>query len=86
MCLQSPEQCIGRVRQRVAEGGHDVPDEDVRRRYSRSLANVQELLRIADESLIYDNSGLQPKLVLEFRSGILAYRSDDLAAWALSLL
>jgi len=44
------------------------------------------LLRIANESLIYDNSKLKPKLILEFRSGILAYRSDDLPAWARSLL
>lgn len=36
VCLESPERCIWRVRERVAEGGHDVPDEDVRRRYSRA--------------------------------------------------
>lgn len=34
--LDSPELCIARIRERVAQGGHFVPDADVRRRFSRS--------------------------------------------------
>jgi predicted ABC-type ATPase len=45
-----------RVRFRVTKGGHDVPEEDQRRRYPRSLANAAKALAIADEAVILDNS------------------------------
>ena len=45
-----------RVKFRVAKGGHDVPEEDQRRRYPRSLANAAKALAIADEAVILDNS------------------------------
>lgn len=86
ICLDSPEQCIRRVQERVAQGGHNVPNSDVRRRYSRSLSNLKRFINIADETLVYDNSGPEPKLVLEFRSGSLASQSSDLPHWALHLV
>ena len=45
--LDSPETCVARVAQRVRLGGHHVPDDDVRRRYHRSLANFWHLYRFA---------------------------------------
>lgn len=41
ICLDSPEKSIQRVHERVAQGGHDVPDHDIRRRYARSLSNAK---------------------------------------------
>jgi predicted ABC-type ATPase len=38
ICLDTPERSILRVNERVLQGGHDVSDQDVRRRYLRSLA------------------------------------------------
>jgi predicted ABC-type ATPase len=37
--VDSPEVCIARIRARVARGGHFVSDDDVRRRFGRSLRN-----------------------------------------------
>ncbi len=37
--VDSPDTCIQRIRARVRKGGHFVPDEDVRRRFRRSIAN-----------------------------------------------
>lgn len=34
--LDSADTCIVRVRERVRRGGHNVPEEDIRRRFSRS--------------------------------------------------
>ena len=45
-----------RVQFRVAKSGHDVPEEDQRRRYPRSLANAAKALAIVDEAVILDNS------------------------------
>jgi predicted ABC-type ATPase len=41
ICVDTPERNIRRVRERVLQGGHDVPDEDVRRQYARSLLNIR---------------------------------------------
>jgi predicted ABC-type ATPase len=55
--VPSAEVAIQRVARRVAGGGHGVPPEVVRRRYSRSLANLRELyLPLADAFRIYDHS------------------------------
>lgn len=37
--VDSVELCIERVNARVKKGGHDVPEEDIRRRFQRSLNN-----------------------------------------------
>jgi predicted ABC-type ATPase len=47
---------LQRVRQRVKNGGHDVPEEDQLRRYPRSLANFKRAFALADEALVFDNS------------------------------
>ena len=69
ICLDNPEQCIRRVQERVAQGGHNVPNDDVRRRYSRSLSNLKQFVNVANETLLYGNSGPEPRLILEIRSG-----------------
>jgi predicted ABC-type ATPase len=67
--LDSPERCVTRIRNRVALGGHQVPDAAVRRRYARSLENAHQALRLADIAKFYDNSGNRAHLVLVAKSG-----------------
>jgi len=55
ICLDTPEQGIQRVHERVAQGGHSVPDQDVRR-YWRSLSNLKHVVSMVNEITIYDNS------------------------------
>jgi|SRR5579871_2787976 len=73
---------LQRVRSRVAKGGHDVPDEDQRRRYPRSLANAAEALAIADEAVILDNSTSDGfvKVAVKRINGIELFES--VPAWA----
>ena len=52
----SPEQALDRIRNRVALGGHDVPEADVRRRFVRSHANLPAAISQADVALLYDNT------------------------------
>lgn len=47
---------IGRVANRVAHGGHDVPAERIEARYHRSLANLKLALAFAHEAVVFDNS------------------------------
>ena len=55
--LASAQLAIGRVKLRVAQGGHNVPPDVVRRRFGRSLKNFFELYApLADEWAVFDNS------------------------------
>lgn len=63
--LDDPERNIDRIRTRVANGGHAVPDDKVRARYFRSLAQLPWFLDHADQAFIYDNSGAIPRLIGE---------------------
>jgi len=86
ICLDNPERSIQRVRERVAQGGHDVPDLDVRRRYARSLANAGPVLRLVHQGLVFDNSGAEPRPVFEMRGGRVINLTDEIPEWAESLL
>jgi len=55
--LPDANVAVCRVRERVRQGGHDIPDEVIRRRYERSLRNLFDLyLPLAEDWAIYDNS------------------------------
>jgi len=54
--LTSPELHIARVAARVARGGHDIPESDIRRRYDQSRKNIIRLLPKLTELQVYDNS------------------------------
>jgi predicted ABC-type ATPase len=55
--LNTPELAIERVKMRVAAGGHDIPEETIRRRYDAGIHNLFELyIPICDYWMITDNS------------------------------
>lgn len=54
--LPGEEVAIERVRRRVAAGGHDIPEEIIRRRFRRSLHNLEIVYKpIVDEWYIWDS-------------------------------
>ena len=55
--LKNPELSILRVKERVKSGGHFVPEETIRRRYTSGLKNFFKLYRpLTDSWQLYDNS------------------------------
>jgi len=62
--LSSPLIALRRIAARVRQGGHDVPREDVLRRYARGWENFQAIYRPhVDMWAVYDNSGKSPRLL-----------------------
>lgn len=56
--LDSAELCMARIRERVAQGGHHVPDEDVRRRFGRARYLFWHHYRpLADNWQLFSNTG-----------------------------
>ena len=54
VALDDPQRLLGRVAQRVREGGHPVPPERILARYPRTLANLAQAVRLADVAYLYD--------------------------------
>lgn len=83
--LSTPEQHIARVRARVAKGGHDIPEELIRRRYLLAQENLIALMPRLARLQIYDNSQdvaggeaiPDPVLLAQMESGHLIWPSDS---------
>ena len=66
--LNSPELAIRRIADRVAAGGHDIPDETVRRRYIRGLEYFfNDYMPVSDRWILADNSEIPFTVVAEGR-------------------
>ena len=62
--LENEEQAIARVAQRVSNGGHGIPEEDIRRRFTRGIYNLLNLyMPICDSVLVYNNMRTPAQLV-----------------------
>ena len=81
--LMNADLAIARVRERVSNGGHNVPPGDVRRRYERSLDNLSFMLKLADHAIVLDNSSTRDpmKLVVEAAGGQIRFRIRRLPLW-----
>ncbi len=74
---------VARVRGRVREGGHDVPEDKIRSRYSKALNLLPQLIDVCDNILVFDNS-LMPKPVFKKDKNGNAYFPTEL--WSLEKL
>jgi len=67
--LPAPEVAIERVAARVAAGGHNIPEPDIRRRYERGIRNFFEIYSVlADTWEVYDTSFNTSLLIAAGRS------------------
>ncbi len=64
LALSSPEEAVARVAWRVRQGGHNIPEETIRRRFASGLRNFTDVYRHrVDRWCWYDNSGPSPILL-----------------------
>ena len=63
--LRKVDLAVERVKIRVSEGGHNIPEDVIRRRYVNGIKNLFEIyLPIVDEALVFDNSDVEPQLIM----------------------
>lgn len=73
---------IDRIKNRVAEGGHDVPRDKIVARYYRSLALLPEAIRFSDRTFLFDSSGIECRYFAEVTDGReLETKSDEIPNW-----
>lgn len=77
VAIPTVENSIARVRLRVAMGGHDVLEKDIRRRWALSHANLAWFVRNADEVRVYDNArpGVAPRRIAHAAAGRLLFHT-----------
>jgi len=64
LSLPSEDVAVSRVAQRVLQGGHNIPEKVIRRRYQAGLNNFnQRYSRVVDSWMLYDNYGMVPGLI-----------------------
>lgn len=77
--LENENICVDRVKSRVKKGGHDVPVEDIKRRYFRSKRNFWENFRLtADNWKLIFNGENSFELVASSKSGNVHYYNKAL--------
>ncbi|MBB3103146.1 hypothetical protein [Azomonas macrocytogenes] len=64
LALPNAETAIARVAERVRQGGHDIPEPVIRRRFAAGLRNVDQRYKArVDTWAKYDNAGVSPVLL-----------------------
>lgn len=78
--LGSKELCIERIKSRVMQGGHDVPEEDVRRRYDRGLSKFWSIYRkLADYvTIVFNDDYYDFKRIAHGKKNKLEIINEDL--------
>lgn len=81
------ELSIERVKARVSEGGHPVPEDKIRERFARTGPLIREAMMISTRGIVFDNSklNLPPEHALLFTKGQKRSMTTALPAWVTSL-
>ena len=77
--IPSVQLALARIRARVLEGGHDVPESVVRRRFDRSICNfLLTYSPLGDSWMLFDNSGTIPAVIALEKLGSLRIINPDI--------
>lgn len=81
--VDTADLSVARVRTRVEEGGHIVPEDKIRARYTRGASFIRAAIVKADRGMVFDNSRLNqpPSHCLTFANGRLVYAATRLPDW-----
>lgn len=84
VAVSSAEESISRIGNRVKKGGHDIPSEDVKRRFLKRYDDLPAILPYCSEVHFYDNeNGFEE--VGEYRNGALSVTAENPPKWLVSL-
>ncbi|MCL2440283.1 MAG: hypothetical protein FWD14_00940 [Treponema sp.] len=75
---------LHRIKNRVKTGGHDVPENKITERYSRSLNNIYSVLKLSDKAFFFDNSSEKSNNSFKYfmeKNGDDIYLTDTVPQW-----
>jgi len=82
--VATPELAKKRVQTRTEMGGHDVPQDKIESRFPRTLAHLQDAVKLADRTMVFDNSeqGKTHRHLMTLARGQVTSLKQDLPDWA----
>lgn len=77
--LDSPERAIERIKARVAAGGHNIPEETVRRRYRVGIKYFfNDYIPLCDRWILADNSNVPFRVIAEgLKAGLVSIKDEE---------
>lgn len=77
--VTATELALARIKERVADGGHNVPASDVHRRFRRGIYNLFKSYRqLLDSWILFNNSKTTPAIIAEEKEGKLTITDNKL--------
>ena len=83
--LDTAEESLRRIKNRVERGGHDIPAKDVQDRFAHRFTDVAKVLPYCDEAKFFDNNN-GFVLVAEYRNGQLLPVGNYRPQWLCQLI
>ena len=83
--LETAELAIERVRKRVLNGGHGIPEADIVRRYEESINNLKLVIPLCNHVRIYDNT-VSFRKIASFYEGKCTDKADVIPEWVKKIL
>lgn len=83
--LDTFEECLKRIENRVAKGGHDIPKDDVSRRFEQRFDSLIKILPFCDEVTLFDNDNGFVE-VAEYRNGEIIPQTRKIPQWLKALM
>lgn len=78
--VSSSEESKLRIKNRVSKGGHDIPSDDVDRRFSKRFSDLAKILPYCDQVVFFDNeNGFAEKA--EYKNGMLITKGEKIPDW-----
>ena len=78
--VESPEIAKERVKERVLEGGHGIPEKTIEKRYYESLKNLKKIRNKCDQLIICDNSK-NFRVIAEIKKDKLKILDKNIPKW-----
>lgn len=85
VALDDPDENVARVADRVARGGHHIPEVVIRRRYTESLENLPRAIVLCDKAIIRDNSGTHAVTHLVIENNTIERRTEAPPQWIVTV-
>ena len=85
ICLNTCDESVKRIHNRVSKDGHNIRDGDVRRRYAKRFDDLIKILPYCDEVHLFDNeNGFAA--VGEYKNGEIICKGEKKPPWLKELL
>lgn len=86
LCTSNIEINKSRVKKRVKEGGHDVPENIIADRYNMAIIYLRKEILYFNEVYLIENSAETAREVAIIKNGKLIYKNEDSPEWVNKIL